>query len=200
MTAAQARSVAANIGKELGDYSFGIQVNAKLIELIGVNGENLLTDPLAIRVKLIEETRKNVQTFGDQAKQAGKWTGKDMLKVGAIGTGGGALAGAATGAIIGSVVPVIGTALGAGIGTQAALSGAAQGAIQPVNEPTGFGTEKATQIGLGAIGGKIGQSIASATGSVMNPLASKAEQTMRELGITPTPGQTLGGVYKKAVS
>lgn len=91
-----------------------------------------------------------------------------------------------------------GRALGAGIGTQAALSGAAQGAIQPVNEPTGFGTEKATQIGLGAIGGKIGQSIASATGAVMNPLASKAEQTMRELGITPTPGQTLGGVYKKA--
>jgi TP901 family phage tail tape measure protein len=119
MTAAQARSVAANIGKELGDYSFGIQVNAKLIELIGVNGENLLKDPLAVRVKLIEETRKNVQSFGDQAKSAGAWTGKDMLKVGAGGTVGGALAGAATGAIIGSVVPVIGTALGAGVGAVA---------------------------------------------------------------------------------
>ena len=89
-------------------------------------------------------------------------------------------------------------ALGAGIGTQAAVSGAVQGAMQPVNEPTGFAEEKATQIGLGAIGGKVGEAVASATGKVLNPLASKAEQTMRDLGITPTPGQTLGGVYKKA--
>ena len=124
MSAAQARSVAANIGKELGDYGFGIQVNAKLIELIGVNGENLLTDPLEIRVKLMEETRKNVQSFGDKAKAAGGWTGKDMMKVGAMGTGGGALAGAATGAVIGSVVPVIGTAIGASVG---AITGAVAG-------------------------------------------------------------------------
>lgn len=88
--------------------------------------------------------------------------------------------------------------LGAGLGTQAAAAGAAQGAIQPVNEPTGFAGEKATQIGLGAVGGKIGEAAVSATGKVLNPLTSKAEQTMRDLGITPTPGQTLGGVYKKA--
>jgi hypothetical protein len=89
-------------------------------------------------------------------------------------------------------------ALGAGIGTQAAVSGATQGAMQPVNEPTGFAEEKATQIGLGAVAGKVGEAAVSATGKVLNPLASKAEQTMRDLGITPTPGQTLGGVYKKA--
>ena len=89
-------------------------------------------------------------------------------------------------------------ALGAGIGTQAAVSGAAQGAMQPVNEPTGFAEEKATQIGLGAVAGKVGEAAVSATGKVLNPLASKAEQTMRDLGVTPTPGQTLGGVYKKA--
>jgi len=89
-------------------------------------------------------------------------------------------------------------ALGAGIGTQAAVSGATQGAMQPVNEPTGFAEEKATQIGLGAVAGKVGEAAVSATGKVLNPLASKAELTMRDLGITPTPGQTLGGVYKKA--
>jgi hypothetical protein len=101
--------------------------------------------------------------------------------------------------IVGSIRAAQGArALGAGIGTQAAVSGAVQGAMQPVNEPTGFAEEKATQIGLGAIGGKVGEAVASATGKVLNPLASKAEQTMRDLGITPTPGQTLGGVYKKA--
>jgi len=89
-------------------------------------------------------------------------------------------------------------ALGAGVGTQAAAAGAAQGAMQPVNEPTGFAEEKATQIGLGAVAGKVGEAAASATGKVLNPIASKAEQTMRDLGITPTPGQTLGGMYKKA--
>ncbi len=89
-------------------------------------------------------------------------------------------------------------ALGAGVGTQAAAAGAVQGAMQPVNEPAGFAEEKATQIGLGALAGKAGEAVVSATGKVLNPLTSKAEQTMRDLGITPTPGQTLGGVYKKA--
>lgn len=89
-------------------------------------------------------------------------------------------------------------ALGAGIGTQAAAAGAIQGAMQPVNEPNAFAEEKAIQIGTGALAGKVGEAVASATGKVLNPLTSKAEQTMRDLGITPTPGQTLGGVYKKA--
>ena len=89
-------------------------------------------------------------------------------------------------------------ALGAGAGMQAAAAGAVQGAMQPVNEATGFGEEKATQVGLGAVGGKVGEAVSGVVGKVMNPLASKAEQTMRELGITPTPGQTLGGAFKKA--
>lgn len=89
-------------------------------------------------------------------------------------------------------------ALGAGAGMQAAAAGAVQGAMQPVNEATGFGEEKATQVGLGAVGGKVGEAVSGVLGKVMNPLASKAEQTMRELGITPTPGQTLGGAFKKA--
>ncbi len=89
-------------------------------------------------------------------------------------------------------------ALGAGAGMQAAAAGAVQGAMQPVTEPTGFAEEKATQVGLGAIGGKVGEAVSAGLGKVLNPLASKAEQTMRDLGITPTPGQTLGGAFKKA--
>jgi hypothetical protein len=89
-------------------------------------------------------------------------------------------------------------ALGAGAGMQAAAAGAVQGAMQPITEPTGFAEEKATQVGLGAIGGKVGEAVVGGLGKLMNPLASKAEQTMRDLGITPTPGQTLGGAFKKA--
>jgi len=80
-------------------------------------------------------------------------------------------------------------ALGAGAGMQAATAGAAQGAVQPLTEPSAFGEEKAAQVGFGAIGGKVGEAVSAGLGRVLNPLASKAEQTMRELGITPTPGQ-----------
>jgi hypothetical protein len=46
LTASQAQSIAAELGKQLNDYSFGISVNAKLISLMGPKGENALEDPI----------------------------------------------------------------------------------------------------------------------------------------------------------
>ena len=60
LTASQAQSIAAELGKQLNDYSFGINVNSKLISLMGPNGENALKDPIGIRVKLIDTARDNV--------------------------------------------------------------------------------------------------------------------------------------------
>ena len=60
LDAGQARSIVSNIAKEIGDASFGLSVNAKLIELLGVNGENLLEDPLTIRLKLAEDSEKQI--------------------------------------------------------------------------------------------------------------------------------------------
>lgn len=89
-------------------------------------------------------------------------------------------------------------ALGAaGRAIPAAAAGAAQGALAPVTSGD-YATEKATQVGLGAGLGVLGEAVAQGAAKVLNPLVSKAEQTMRELGITPTPGQTLGGAAKKA--
>jgi TP901 family phage tail tape measure protein len=120
---AQARSIAANIASEIGDYSFGINVNAKLIELFGVNGENLMKDPLRLRVVLMEESRKDLQKQSQSLSNVapGAMT-QTQLKVGAIGYGaagavaGGILGATAAGATAGSVVPVVGTAIGAAIG------------------------------------------------------------------------------------
>jgi TP901 family phage tail tape measure protein len=53
----QARSIAANIGDALGDYDFSIAVNGRLIELLGVNGEDVLKNGLEIKTKLVEEQR-----------------------------------------------------------------------------------------------------------------------------------------------
>ena len=134
MSAEQARSVVANIAQELGDYSFGMSVNAKLISILGPNGENLMTDPLTVRTKLIEDTR---QRMDQAAKATNKSKGITLGDVGNVG--GYALAGAGSGA-----------AMGAGIG--ATIGGAVS-----------FGTLALPAAAVGAIAGTIIGGIAGAT-------------------------------------
>lgn len=85
---------------------------------------------------------------------------------------------------------------GAGRLAQGAAAGITTGALQPVTTEEGFAGEKVQQLATGAIGGAVGEKVTQGIGRVAKPLASKAEQTMRELGITPLPGQTLGGKFK----
>ena len=111
---AQARSIAANIASEIGDYSFGISVNAKLIDLIGVNGENLMKDPLKLRVTLMEESRQGLAKQSKLLSSAG--AGALTQTQGKVAAGASVAGGAMAGGLIGSVVPVVGTAIGAAIG------------------------------------------------------------------------------------
>jgi hypothetical protein len=79
---------------------------------------------------------------------------------------------------------------------QAATAGAVGGAMQPVVGEGTFEEQKGQQVVLGAVTGPIGEKVVAGVGRVLNPLVSKAEKTMRDLGITPTTGQTLGGQFK----
>ena len=79
---------------------------------------------------------------------------------------------------------------------QAAAGGAVGGAMQPAVGDGTFGEQKAEQVAVGAVTGPIGEKVVAGAGRVLNPLVSKAEKTMRDLGITPTTGQTLGGQFK----
>jgi hypothetical protein len=79
---------------------------------------------------------------------------------------------------------------------QAAAGGAVGGAMQPAVGEGGFGEQKVEQVAVGAVTGPIGEKVVAGAGRVLNPLVSKAEKTMRDLGITPTTGQTLGGQFK----
>jgi hypothetical protein len=79
---------------------------------------------------------------------------------------------------------------------QAVAGGAATGVLQPVVSEDGFTEEKAGQAVGGAVGGALGSAAATVIGKAANPLISKAEQTMKDLGIQMTPGQILGGQYK----
>jgi len=79
---------------------------------------------------------------------------------------------------------------------QAVAGGAATGVLQPVVNGEDFGEEKLKQAATGAVGGAVGTAATSVLSKAANPLVSKAEKTMRDLGVTMTPGQMLGGQAK----
>lgn len=79
---------------------------------------------------------------------------------------------------------------------QAAAAGAVGGAMQPAVGEGTFGEQKTEQVVQGAVAGPIGEKVVGGVGRALNPLVSKAEKTMRDLGITPTTGQTMGGQFK----
>lgn len=100
-----------------------------------------------------------------------------------------------------SIVPAtraaqLARARGVGAAGQAAAAGAVGGVTQPVVSGEDFAGQKTEQVALGAVTGPIGERVVAGAGRVLNPLVSKAEQTMRDLGIRPTTGQTLGGQFK----
>jgi TP901 family phage tail tape measure protein len=67
MDAAQARSVADAFAQSIGDRSLGIGINASLAGLLGPNGENLEKDPLGIRVRILEESAKDIENVFTRA-------------------------------------------------------------------------------------------------------------------------------------
>lgn len=100
-----------------------------------------------------------------------------------------------------SIVPAaraaqLAKAAGVGALGQTVTAGAVSGAMQPVVQGDNFAEQKLEQTGFGAVTAPIGEKVVKGASRVLNPLVSKAEQTMRDLGITPTTGQTLGGQFK----
>jgi TP901 family phage tail tape measure protein len=54
LTAEQARGIALELGREIGDFGFTIEVNGMLNELIGPDGQNVLENPIKLAVDLVE--------------------------------------------------------------------------------------------------------------------------------------------------
>lgn len=96
----------------------------------------------------------------------------------------------------------------AGIG---AGLGAATGALAPVEndhpanltslvtgqQPTDFWKEKLNQIGLGAATGGVMSPLAMLAGRVVSPQISDDVRTLIDSGVTPTPGQIMGGGFAR---
>lgn len=85
----------------------------------------------------------------------------------------------------------------AGRAGSGALSGTAFGLMQPVTSGMdNYGTQKLTQ---GVIGAGTGAVLSPAIGAVsdfISPNISSEAKTLMDQGITPTPGQLMGGSYK----
>jgi TP901 family phage tail tape measure protein len=79
MSAEQAHSVASQIGINLNNTSLTSQISGQLLDLIGPGGEDLLKDPLQVRMNLVQEQRGlTTQATGllekEMANPTDEWT------------------------------------------------------------------------------------------------------------------------------
>ena len=156
---------------------------------LGGTKPNSLSDLLYREAQRVDEMAKaEEQSYQAQREKAGE-SGFDPARLGGNILNPASLVPAAR-------VAQLARAKGLSTVGQAAAGGAVGGAMQPVVGEGTFGEQKGQQVVLGAVTGPIGEKVVAGAGRVLNPLVSKAEKTMRDLGITPTTGQTLGGQFK----
>ena len=156
---------------------------------LGGTKPNALSDLLYREAKRVDEMAKaEEQSYQAQRAKEGE-SGFDMARLGGNILNPASLVPAAR-------VAQLARAKGLSNVGQAIAGGAVGGAMQPVVGEGEFGEQKAEQVVLGGVTGPIGEKVVAGAGRVLNPLVSKAEKTMRDLGITPTTGQTLGKQFK----
>jgi hypothetical protein len=137
----------------------------------------------ASRVDAMVKERNQIY---DSARQGAGQSGFDLPRtIGNVGASALLTRGMGTAATLGGKV------------AQGAAAGGALGALQPVTQGH-FGDEKAKQIGVGAITGGAAAPVAHGLGKLVTPKTSAATKTLMDEGVTPMPGQVLGGAFKSA--
>jgi hypothetical protein len=76
---------------------------------------------------------------------------------------------------------------------KAAVTGGASALTMPVVDED-YWTTKLGQVGGGTVLGMVGSKGVDFASRALNPLISASEKKLREMGVTPTVGQTLGGI------
>lgn len=137
--------------------------------------------------QLDDDIRKSEQQYQLARKDAGQ-DGLDLARV--------------TGNMVGtlplnSVLPGGGASLASKTAAGAA-GGAVFGATMPVTD-SDYSDQKKTQIGMGAMLGGAAPGVLQGVGKIISPAASKNPhvQTLIEAGVTPTPGQLMGGIAQR---
>ena len=128
LSADQARSIALNVGEELGNQQIGLQVSGQLLNLFGKDGSNILKDGINVQVNLMTESMQNyTKSVENLMKKSDGLKPETWMKLGGV------LGGAAAG----GTLAVIGAKLGAGAGVM----------FGPIG--IGIGTVIGTSIGVG---------------------------------------------------
>jgi hypothetical protein len=115
VTSAQAQSMAVNLARELGDIGLGVNLRAKIIEMVGPNGENLEKDPYNVRVKMVQDASNQQQASTQRLLRSNR--GVSQLGRSAAQQTGIVAGAAGIGALIGTaILPGIGSVIGGIIG------------------------------------------------------------------------------------
>jgi hypothetical protein len=77
LSAEQANSVARAIGINLGDMSISTNISGKLRDLVGPDGQNILTNPLAVRLKIIASQQEMSNQLKDVISEFDTQSGED---------------------------------------------------------------------------------------------------------------------------
>jgi TP901 family phage tail tape measure protein len=80
LTKEQAASIAYNLGAELKDHDFSLNVLGKMTSILGPDGQDLAKDPLKVAALITEEKQSSLGKVGDVTSTKGllAQTGKDM--------------------------------------------------------------------------------------------------------------------------
>lgn len=79
-----------------------------------------------------------------------------------------------------------------------ALVGAGANALMPVTEDGEFWEQKGAQAATGAVAGAASVPIAAGLSRIIKPNTSPEVKRLMDAGVTPTPGQILGGGFQRA--
>ena len=92
MTAEQAHSVASQIGINLNNQTLTSQISGQLLDLVGPSGEDLLLNPLEVRVRLVNEQQSLTDKFKNELQNWANGNGGlgDSKKFAAAGAAAGA--------------------------------------------------------------------------------------------------------------
>lgn len=166
----------------------GNQLGARAVEALaslGPDGNRVQQLAKSVRQK-IEGANANIEAQY-QNEYGGQGKGFDLprLLANVVSTGPMAMA----------VPAAAGAGLLARTGIGAATGGAF-GALQPVTEGN-YWEEKAKQAGIGAAGGALLTPVMAGLARMVKPNTSPAVKSLMAEGITPTPGQILGGAAKR---
>lgn len=147
----------------------------------GANAVGLAPDSEVARVDQINRE-------GEQAYKAGRsdGTGFDALRL--------------AGNVLATAPMTAAAPVGAGLAARTAIgaaTGAGFGSLQPVEQPgADFWKQKIGQAKTGAIAGGVAAPITAGLARIISPRTSPDVKALMREGVTPTPGQVLGGAWK----